>query len=149
MPPADPTVLTLEDLRDLYCTRTIHEAAKDLDVGLTALKRRCRVLGIRRWPYRTVRSRRLRQTSGHRPACMCCNAHAPRPQLSSLEKLLDDVRNIREELTEEDKKKQQVSAHCAAESYARGMTNFSEVAPNRVRNSKPSRSCRSSTRPCG
>ena len=56
MPPADPTVLTLEDLRDQYCERTIHEAAKDLDVGLTALKRRCRVLGIRRWPYRTVRS---------------------------------------------------------------------------------------------
>jgi hypothetical protein len=75
MPP-DPSALTLDDLRDQYCARTIHEAAKDLDVGLTALKRRCRALGIGRWPFRMVR-RRQRNWSGHRPRGMFATLTRP------------------------------------------------------------------------
>ena len=62
----DPTLLTLEDLESVFCTRTIYEAARDLGVGLTALKRRCRALGIKRWPFRMVRKRQ-RRASRHPP----------------------------------------------------------------------------------
>lgn len=80
---------------------------------------------------------------------MCCNAHAPRPQLSSLKKLKDDSVNFPEELNERAREHQQVTAHWPAESYARGKTRLSEVAPNRVRNRTASRGCRSCTSPCG
>jgi hypothetical protein len=33
----------------------INDAARELGTGLTALKRRCRELGIERWPFRQVR----------------------------------------------------------------------------------------------
>ena len=34
----------------------ITQAAKELDVGLTLLKKRCRELGIKRWPHRKLMS---------------------------------------------------------------------------------------------
>ena len=34
----------------------ITQAAKELNVGLTLLKKRCRELGIRRWPHRKLMS---------------------------------------------------------------------------------------------
>lgn len=34
----------------------ITQAAKELNVGLTFLKKRCRELGIRRWPHRKLMS---------------------------------------------------------------------------------------------
>ncbi|KAF0935216.1 hypothetical protein E2562_031253 [Oryza meyeriana var. granulata] len=34
----------------------IKQAAQELNVGLTLLKKRCRVLGIPRWPHRKVKS---------------------------------------------------------------------------------------------
>ncbi|CAH9145429.1 unnamed protein product, partial [Cuscuta epithymum] len=34
----------------------IMEAAKELGVGITLLKKRCRMLGIRRWPHRKLAS---------------------------------------------------------------------------------------------
>lgn len=91
----DPNALTLEDLQEHFCTRTIHETSKEIDVGLTALKRQCRKLGIRRWPFRQVR-RSARRTSGHPALGMPCNAHAPRAQLSSIAKMMDEFRKLEE-----------------------------------------------------
>ncbi|XP_017609297.1 protein RKD2-like [Gossypium arboreum] len=39
-----------------YFYMPITKAAKELKVGLTLLKKRCRELGIRRWPHRKLRS---------------------------------------------------------------------------------------------
>ncbi|MED6154584.1 Protein rkd1, partial [Stylosanthes scabra] len=39
-----------------YFYMPITQAAKELDVGLTLLKKRCRELGIRRWPHRKLMS---------------------------------------------------------------------------------------------
>lgn len=39
-----------------YFYMTIAEAAKQLNVGLTVLKKRCRELGIQRWPHRKLTS---------------------------------------------------------------------------------------------
>jgi hypothetical protein len=44
--------LSLAELAALYSCKPINDAAKQLGIGLTALKRRCRELGIKRWPYR-------------------------------------------------------------------------------------------------
>ncbi|VFQ76491.1 unnamed protein product [Cuscuta campestris] len=39
-----------------YFNVPISKAAKEMNVGLTHLKRRCRTLGIRRWPHRKLAS---------------------------------------------------------------------------------------------
>jgi hypothetical protein len=39
-----------------YFYMPICQAAKELNVGLTYLKKRCRELGIRRWPHRKLNS---------------------------------------------------------------------------------------------
>nr|GMC52641.1 protein RKD1-like [Ipomoea batatas] len=39
-----------------YFYMPINQAAKELNVGLTQLKKRCRRLGIRRWPHRKLNS---------------------------------------------------------------------------------------------
>ncbi|XP_019153284.1 PREDICTED: protein RKD1-like [Ipomoea nil] len=39
-----------------YFYMPINQAAKELNVGLTQLKKRCRMLGIRRWPHRKLNS---------------------------------------------------------------------------------------------
>lgn len=39
-----------------YFYMPITQAAKELNVGLTLLKKRCRELGIRRWPHRKLAS---------------------------------------------------------------------------------------------
>ncbi|KAE8670760.1 Protein RKD2 [Hibiscus syriacus] len=41
-----------------YFYMPITQAAKELNVGLTLLKKRCRELGIRRWPHRKLKSLR-------------------------------------------------------------------------------------------
>ena len=41
-------------LSHLYTSETIEGAARQLGVGVTALKKRCRELGIKRWPHRQV-----------------------------------------------------------------------------------------------
>ncbi|XP_057787847.1 factor of DNA methylation 5-like isoform X2 [Salvia miltiorrhiza] len=43
-----------------YFCMPIAQAAKQLNIGLTCLKRRCRELGIPRWPYRKRRSLQIR-----------------------------------------------------------------------------------------
>lgn len=48
-------VLTFE-LVSQYFYMPITEAARELDVGLTLLKKRCRELGIPRWPHRKMKS---------------------------------------------------------------------------------------------
>lgn len=50
-----PTTITLTDLQDVYHL-PISSAAKKFDIGLTLLKKRCRELGLRRWPYRKLKS---------------------------------------------------------------------------------------------
>lgn len=39
-----------------YFYMPITQAAKELNIGLTLLKKRCRELGIQRWPYRKLMS---------------------------------------------------------------------------------------------
>lgn len=48
-------VLGLEEIRK-YFHIPISEAAKEMNVGLTVLKRRCRQLNIMRWPHRKHKS---------------------------------------------------------------------------------------------
>ncbi|CAM0944202.1 unnamed protein product [Alopecurus aequalis] len=48
-------LLTFQLLSQYYCM-PIKQAAEELNVGLTHLKRRCRELGIPRWPHRQVKS---------------------------------------------------------------------------------------------
>uniref|UniRef100_A0A0E0K568 RWP-RK domain-containing protein n=1 Tax=Oryza punctata TaxID=4537 RepID=A0A0E0K568_ORYPU len=47
--------LTFKLVSQYFCM-PIKQAAQELNVGLTLLKRRCRVLGIPRWPHRKVKS---------------------------------------------------------------------------------------------
>lgn len=49
------SVLELEEIRK-YFDLPITKAAKELNVGLTVLKKRCRELGIMRWPHRKIKS---------------------------------------------------------------------------------------------
>ena len=51
----DKPLLTFELVTQYYCM-PIKQAAEALNVGLTHLKRRCRELGIPRWPHRQVKS---------------------------------------------------------------------------------------------
>ncbi|CAM0944201.1 unnamed protein product [Alopecurus aequalis] len=55
------------DLVSRFFYKSINQAARELNVGQTVLKKRCRELGIRRWPNR---------------------------KLSSLHKLIDDVKEL-------------------------------------------------------
>lgn len=48
-------VLTLEDVSEHFSV-PIKQAAHELNVGLTVLKKQCRKLGFARWPYRKVKS---------------------------------------------------------------------------------------------
>ena len=47
--------LALEDLAK-YFDLPIVEASKNLKVGLTVLKKKCREFGIPRWPHRKIKS---------------------------------------------------------------------------------------------
>jgi hypothetical protein len=47
--------ITLSDLVK-YFDMPILEASKNLNVGTTVLKRRCRELGLPRWPHRKIKS---------------------------------------------------------------------------------------------
>lgn len=47
--------VTLETLATLYTRFPARAAAQHIGVGLTAFKRRCRQLGVARWPHRQVR----------------------------------------------------------------------------------------------
>jgi transcriptional regulator of acetoin/glycerol metabolism len=38
----------------MYAVLKIEDAAKELGMGTTALKKRCRQYGIHRWPHRQV-----------------------------------------------------------------------------------------------
>jgi hypothetical protein len=49
------SMITNVDLQALYHL-PISAAAKELDIGLTLLKKRCRELGLKRWPYRKLKS---------------------------------------------------------------------------------------------
>lgn len=51
----DEKVMTFEDV-SRYFYMPITQAAKELNVGLTLLKKKCRELGIPRWPHRKMKS---------------------------------------------------------------------------------------------
>jgi len=53
--PPEETALTFE-LVSQYFYMPIMQAARELNVGLTLLKKRCRELGIPRWPHRKMKS---------------------------------------------------------------------------------------------
>ena len=144
-PDVDPATLTLEDLRPYFCEGTIQQASQKIGVGLTALKRRCRALGIRRWPFRQVR----RRTSG-RPAPHVSNAHTPRPQLSSTKKMIDVFRKWGEgQLDARQRFHQQVSAaREKAKRYDRRMCTSARPEPECDRNRMVLTNCWNSTTPC-
>ncbi|XP_044484069.1 protein RKD1-like [Mangifera indica] len=50
-----PKLLSIESISK-YFYMPITKAAKELNVGLTLLKKRCRELGIKRWPHRKLMS---------------------------------------------------------------------------------------------
>ncbi|KAK3155264.1 hypothetical protein QOZ80_2BG0201060 [Eleusine coracana subsp. coracana] len=52
---ADKKVLTFEQVSPHF-SMPIKQAARELNVGLTVLKKQCRKLGFARWPYRKVKS---------------------------------------------------------------------------------------------
>lgn len=52
---ADIARIALKDLVK-YFDLPIAEASRNLKVGLTVLKRKCRELGIPRWPHRKIKS---------------------------------------------------------------------------------------------
>ena len=68
--------LTADSLVDLYSRFPIEAAAQHLGVGLTVLKKRCRQLGVKRWPHRQVRG-----SADDRGllALMGCDGNAPFP----------------------------------------------------------------------
>lgn len=47
--------INYEEIRK-YFDMPISKAAKELNVGLTVLKKRCRELNIKRWPHRKIKS---------------------------------------------------------------------------------------------
>lgn len=51
--------MRLEDFRALYALRA-EDAARRLGISPRSFRRRCRTLGIRRWPHRAVMSKRAR-----------------------------------------------------------------------------------------
>ncbi|XP_010912244.2 protein RKD1 [Elaeis guineensis] len=51
------TAIGFDEIRN-YFHMPITRAAKEMNVGLTLLKRRCRELGIPRWPHRKIKSLR-------------------------------------------------------------------------------------------
>ena len=51
--------LTFEQLSRHFSV-PIKQAAQELNVGVTVLKRQCRKLGVTRWPYRKLRPGRCR-----------------------------------------------------------------------------------------
>lgn len=53
--PGKKGLLTFE-LVSRHFSMPIKQAARELNVGLTVLKKRCRELGIPRWPHRKVKS---------------------------------------------------------------------------------------------
>ncbi|KAI4341447.1 hypothetical protein MLD38_026172 [Melastoma candidum] len=58
-----------------YFYMPITQAAKELNVGLTLLKRRCRELGIRRWPHRKLMSlqtliKNVQEIGGESESCV-------------------------------------------------------------------------------
>jgi hypothetical protein len=51
----DETPFTFEVVAQYFCM-PVKQAAEELNVGLTHLKKRCREVGIPRWPHRKVKS---------------------------------------------------------------------------------------------
>ena len=47
-------LLQSQQLTSMFATLKIEEAAKELGMGVTALKKQCRQHGIYRWPHRQV-----------------------------------------------------------------------------------------------
>lgn len=66
-----PPVIKLTDLQAVYHL-PISAAAKKFNIGLTLLKKRCRDLGLKRWPYRKLKSmdkllHSIESVDGHDP----------------------------------------------------------------------------------
>jgi hypothetical protein len=66
--------LTFEQV-SRHFSMPIMQAARELNVGLTVLKKRCRKLGIPRWPHRKVRSLQTLITSVQVLLPASCHLH--------------------------------------------------------------------------
>ena len=78
-----------------YLSAATHppQAARELGVGLTALKKRCRKLGIKRWPFRLV-CRRLNNEAGltlARSRSLSGKVHSIDNMVAGLQPMLDSA----------------------------------------------------------
>ena len=115
-------------------------------MGLTALKRRCRALGIHRWPFRQVRV-----APADTRFCMSGNAHAPREQLSSVAKMIDTVKKLadREDATPVQLAQIQVRRSGRRRVAPAKWPALTQCDPGCGRNSPPLTSCSGSMTSCG
>jgi hypothetical protein len=49
-------ISNVKQLITLYADLNMEDAARQLGIGVTALKKRCRQVGIHRWPHRQIKS---------------------------------------------------------------------------------------------
>ncbi|XP_020586521.1 protein RKD2-like [Phalaenopsis equestris] len=107
--------LGLEEIRG-YFNMPITRAAMEMNIGLTVLKKRCRELGITRWPHRKLKSLNTLITNIQEIG-KCSSDENIKEELKSLEKhkrLMEENPEI--QLTEETKKLRQA---CFKANYKR------------------------------
>nr|XP_015638205.1 uncharacterized protein LOC107276829 [Oryza sativa Japonica Group] len=105
-----------EDLRR-YFYMPITKAAREMNVGLTVLKKRCRELGVARWPHRKMKSLKSLILNVQEMGSKGMSAAAMRRELEALENCCALMeRNPAVELTERTKKLRQA---CFKENYKR------------------------------
>ena len=59
----DPAAFTMRDLNDVF-ELPLSQAANQLGIAVTSLKKICRIFGIRRWPYARSKRQAARQAPG-------------------------------------------------------------------------------------
>ncbi|CAI9112073.1 OLC1v1012448C1 [Oldenlandia corymbosa var. corymbosa] len=113
----------------------ITQAAKELNVGLTLLKKRCRELGIRRWPHRKLMS--LETLIKNVQELGKQEGHAAEKKLGEAIKLLEREKKLLEEVPDmqlEDKTKRLRQA-CFKANYKKRKLMGTQIAESQPNNS--------------
>ncbi|KAG8045023.1 hypothetical protein GUJ93_ZPchr0008g11447 [Zizania palustris] len=108
--------IQFDDLRR-YFYMPITRAAREMNVGLTVLKKRCRELGVARWPYRKIKSLKSLIVNVKEMGTKGMSSAAIRRELATLETCFAMIeQNPAVELTQRTKKLRQA---CFKENYKR------------------------------
>mmetsp|Transcript_15730 Transcript_15730/g.53701 ORF Transcript_15730/g.53701 Transcript_15730/m.53701 type:complete len:123 (-) Transcript_15730:262-630(-) len=83
--------LTTDEIRTYYSTCSLNETSKRLHVGTTLLKKICRKFGIKRWPYRQIKSIR---TLLYRTKEMLTLFHNCSPERAVLQVTCKELENL-------------------------------------------------------